>query len=114
MPAIDPRTEANPKYAKIVASASGATAIVAAVGSGDTARKIRVVALSLMANGTVNVKFQSASTDLTGIDFLVANAGKVLPYNECGWFETAAGEVLNINLSASVAVGGHLTYVEVR
>jgi hypothetical protein len=114
MPAIDPRTEANPKYAKIVASASGATEIVAAVGSGDTARKIRVVALSLMANGTVNAKFQSAATDLSGLDYLVGNGGKVLPYNECGWFETAPGEPLNINLSGSVAVGGHLTYIEAR
>jgi hypothetical protein len=94
-------------FQKVVASTANATEIVAAV----TGKKIRVLACSFMANGTVNVKWQSASTDLTGLAYLVANTGKVLPYSPGGWFETAVGEALNIHLSGAVAVGGELVYV---
>lgn len=101
----------TPLFAPIVASASGATTIIAAV----TSKKIRVVALQVIANAAVNVKWQShvTPTDLTGLAYLAANGGYVLPYNPVGWFQTVAGEALDINLSGSVAVGGSLTYVTV-
>ena len=94
-------------FAPVAVSASGT--IVAAIAS----KIIRVVALQLIANGTVNVKWQSStgSVDLTGLAYLVANAGYVLPFNPAGWFQTAAGDDLDISLSAGVAVGGSLTYV---
>jgi hypothetical protein len=44
---------------------------------------------------------------------LVANTGFVLPHNPFGWFETAAGTLLNLELSAAVSVDGCLTYIEV-
>jgi hypothetical protein len=51
---------------------------------------------------------------LTGLSyFAAAGDGEVLSFNPVGWFETVAGEALDINLSGAVAVGGHLTYVEV-
>jgi hypothetical protein len=104
-------TALTPKFAKIVASSSGATTIVAAV----TSKKIRVVALQVIANAAVNVKWQShvTPTDLTGLAYLAANGGYVLPYNPVGWCETVSGEALDINLSGAIAVGGFLTYVEV-
>jgi hypothetical protein len=104
-------TALTPKFATIVASSSGATTIVAAV----TSKKIRVVALKLIANAAVNAKWQShvTPTDKTGLSYLAANGGEVLPYNPVGWFETVSGEALDINLSGAVAVGGHLTYIEV-
>jgi len=104
-------TRLVPKFAKIVASASGATQIVAAV----TSKKLRVLSLAVVANAAVNVKFQSqvTPTDLTGLHYLAANGGFVLPFNPIGWFETIAGERLDINLSAAVAVGGSISYVEV-
>jgi hypothetical protein len=104
-------TQLTPKYAVITASSSGATTIVAAV----TSKKIRVIALKLVANAAVNVKWQShvTPTDKTGLSYLAANGGEVLPANQWGWFETITGEALDINLSGAVAVGGHLTYVEV-
>lgn len=104
-------TALTPKFATIVASSSGATTIVAAV----TSKKIRVIALQLVANAAVNVKWQShvTPTDKTGLAYLAANGGYVLPKNEYGWFETVAGEALDINLSGAVAVGGSLVYVEV-
>jgi hypothetical protein len=105
----DGTTALTPKFAVITASASGNTQIVAAV----TSKKIRVLSWSLMSAGTTNVKWQSATTDKTGLYYLIANTGIAEAYCPVGLFETAAGEALNINLSVAVATGGRLTYVEV-
>lgn len=104
-------TIVTPKFAVIAVSSSGDNTLVAAV----TSKKIRVLALWLTSNGSVNIKFESgaAGTDLTGLAYLVVNTGFVLPYNPVGWFESASGVLLNVNLSAAVAVGGSLVYVEV-
>jgi hypothetical protein len=104
-------TALTPGFALISTSSSGASSLVSAV----TSKKIRVLALSLVASAAVNVKFQShvTPTDLTGLYYLAANGGIVLPYNPLGWFQTIAGEQLDINLSGSIAVGGSLTYVAV-
>jgi hypothetical protein len=101
----------TPKFAAIALSSSGNTTVVAAV----TSKKIRVLSLWLVANGTVNVKFQTGTggTDLTGLAYLVVNTGMVLPFNPAGWFETGSGVLLNANLSAAIAVGGSLSYVEI-
>lgn len=104
-------TALTPKFAKIVASTSGATTIVAAVAS----KRIRVVSWTLVANAAVNVKWQShvTPTDLTGLYYLAANGGLAVPFSPVGYFQTTAGEALDINLSGAVAVGGSLVYVEV-
>ncbi len=104
-------TALTPKFAVITASSSGATTIVAAV----TSKKIRVLRWSLSSNGTVNVKWQShvTPTDLTGLFYLIANASAGGAYCPVGVFQTISGEALDINLSASIAVGGVLTYCEV-
>lgn len=104
-----PATVLTPKFATIVASASGATVIVAA----NATKKIRVLSYDLVANGAVNVKWQSASTDKTGLLYFAANGGISTSFSPVGHFETAANEALNINLSAAIAVGGQLVYVEV-
>lgn len=108
----DGTTQLTPKFAKIAASSSGDNTLVNAVGG----KKIRVLAAYLVANGTVNAKFQSGAsgTDLTGLAYCVTNSGVVLPFNPIGWFETAVATLLNLNLSGAVAVGGALTYVEVN
>lgn len=100
----------TPKFAKIAISATGD--IVALV----TGKKIRVLAAKIVANAAVNAKWTSGTgpTDITGLSYLAAAGdGEVLPFNPLGWFETASGEKLTLALSASVAVGGHITYVEV-
>lgn len=90
----------------IQVSATGT--LVALVGG----KSIRVIAAYLMASGTVNVKFQShVAGDITGLSYLIANTGLVLPYNPGGWFQSVSGEALDINLSAGIAVGGALTYM---
>jgi hypothetical protein len=102
----------TPKYAAIAASTSGNNTLVAAV----TGKKIRVLAYNLMGNGAVNAKFQSGAggTDLTGLKYVAAAGGGICaPYNPVGWFETGSNTLLNLNLSAAVAVGGEIVYVEV-
>lgn len=104
-------TALTPKFVTIVASSSGVTNVLALVA----AKKLRVLALQLVANAAVNVKWQShvTPTDITGLAYLAANGGYVLPFNPVGWFQTISGEALDINLSGAVAVGGSLCYVEV-
>lgn len=88
------------------ASSLGSTEVVAAVAGG----KIRVFSVAAVAGGAVSLKFQSAATDISATMALAANGGFVLPFNEHGWFETAVGEALNVNLSAAVAVGVQIQY----
>lgn len=105
-------TSLTPKFAKITASSSGATTIVAAV----TSKKIRVLGWEVSVNAAVNFKWQShvTPTDLTGLYYNSAQGGGVArSFNPVGWFETVSGEALDINLSGAVAVGGSLVYVEV-
>jgi hypothetical protein len=67
-----------------------------------------------VSNGTVNAKFQSSTGgDITGLLYLVANTGASSGYSPTGHFETVSGEALELNLSGAIAVGGHLSYVEV-
>lgn len=87
----------------------GSNTVVAAVGTG----KIRVVSLALIASGAVSVKLLTAAADLSATYALAANGGLVLPFNEHGWFETNAGEALNLNLSAAVATGISIQYIVV-
>lgn len=100
------------KFAVIAASASGGTDLVAAV----TGKKIRVLRWYLSANGAVNVKFQSKTSptpaDITGLIYLTQFKDSAGGYSPVGHFETIAGEALTINLSAAVAVGGCLVYIE--
>lgn len=104
-------TELTPKFAVIDVGTSGNNTIVSAVAS----KKIRVLQLYLVSAGTVNVRFESGAngTALSGQMNLIANTGFVLPFSPLGWFETAAGVLLNLELSGAVAVDGSLTYIEV-
>jgi hypothetical protein len=102
----------TPKFAVISASSSGDNTIVAAVAL----KKIRVLAYNFIGNGAVNGRFQSAVAGdyLTGLKYIAAAGGGICaPFNPVGWFETDAGELLNLELSGAVAVGGELVYVEV-
>lgn len=105
-------TALTPKFAKIAVSSSGANTIVAAV----TSKKIRVLAWDTVANAAVNFKWQShvTPTDLTGLYYMAGQGnGVARSFNPVGYFETVAGEALDLNLSGAVAVGGSLVYVEV-
>jgi hypothetical protein len=100
------------KYA-VIDHASADNTIVAAV----TGKKIRVTALFAVASGGANtLRFESGTggTALTGQFSLAATTGQVvLPFNPNGWFETLAGGLLNLELSAATSVDGSLSYIEV-
>lgn len=104
-------TALTPKYAVIDDASSGDNELVALV----SAKKIRVLSLMLMAAGTTTARFESSTAGnfLSGEMNLVANVGFALGFNPAGWFETVAGESLNLQLSAAISVDGFLTYVEV-
>lgn len=102
-------TALTPKFAVISASSSGDNAVVASV----VGKKIRVLRWSASANGTVSIKWRSATTDVTGLSYLIQYASAGGAYCPVGIFETASGEALNLNLSGAVAVGGVLTYLEI-
>lgn len=96
------------KFAAISASSTNNTLKAAVTG-----KRIRVRSLYLIGTAALSAKFQSSTTsDLSGAMPLGANGGIVLPDNPEGWFQTVAGELLNLNLSASSAFGG-FTYQEI-
>lgn len=88
---------------------AGDNAVVAAV----TGKKIRVLSCHVHAAGAVSVIFRSNTTAISATYALAANGGFVKPHNKHGWFQTAAGEALNLNLGGAVATGVEVTYVEV-
>lgn len=104
-------TALTPKFAIIDHATSGDNTVVAAV----VGKKVRVLALFLVASAAVTVRFESGAggTALTGQMQLAANGGFVLPFCPAGWFETAANTLLNLELSGATSCDGNLVYVEV-
>ncbi len=102
-----------PQYAAISVSTLGDNTLVAAVAG----KKIRVLAAALAANAVLNsVRFESGAggTALTGIMPIVADGNLILPLNGFGWFETAAGALLNLELGNGTLVAGILVYEEIE
>jgi len=102
----------TPQFARFSVSASGVNAnIVAATAS----KRVRVLRYRISANGLVNAKWQSSTgnVDISGLHYLTTYASGGGAYCPVGLFQTAAGDALNLNLSAAIAVDGELTYVVV-
>ena len=91
-------------------SGTGNTVVVAAV-AGARYRVLSCMVISTLAN---NVKFQSNTTDITATFPLGDNGGFMLPFSEHGWFETAVGEALNVNLSVATATGVQIQYIKLN
>lgn len=108
MDILKPPTGYAALNAVVSASSSGANEIVAAVSG----KRISVVGWHVSPGGAVNMKWQSASTDVTGL-YYASGAGddKGASIGCAQWFSTAAGEALNLNLSGAVAVSGVVAYV---
>jgi len=98
----------SPQFASIAATATGQTTLVAAQISPN--RIIRVKQYAYLVGAAVNVKFQSASTNLTGAQEHDAKGSGITSEHMDGVFETVAGEALNINLSGNVNVSGSIQY----
>ena len=108
------------KFAAISAAADASREIVAAVKTLDgsdvlNSSKIRVLALYMTQEGNTasTFKWLSGTTVITGISQIKnLDLVLVLPFNPAGWFETAAGEALNLE-PATKNIFGALVYEEV-
>jgi hypothetical protein len=89
------------------ASSLGSNVVLAAV-PGKSIRVIDVAVVTTLAN---TVSFLSSAGAITAAWPLGANGGLVLPFNEHGWFQTNAGEGLNVNLGVATATGVHINYI---
>lgn len=96
------------RRAAIDAATSGDNTLVAATSG----QKIVVTSMMLISAGDVTARLESGAggTALTGQMTLVAGSGFVLDHNETGWFETAYGELLNLELSDAISVDGFINY----
>ena len=96
------------KYAAINRSSAGdGTAIVSAVSG----KMITVLSIVIIAASAVECKWRSGSTDLMGVASIAANGGYALS-SVTGLIQGGIDEALYLNLSASVQVSGHISYVE--
>lgn len=100
-----------------IATSSADNTLVAAVAN----KKIRAHAAVLVGMGNCTARFESGTggTALTGQmnfsqnDSAViagANGVLVLPYSPAGWFQTASGALLNLEIGGSGDVRGCLVY----
>jgi hypothetical protein len=104
-------TALTPKFVKISAASSGNNTVLAAV----TSKKILVLSYTLVAITAVNVKFQDGAggTDLTGLMTLATGIPVTANFCPVGHLKGSTATLLNLSLSGSVQVSGHMTYVEV-
>ena len=83
--------------------------------SANATKKLRVLSYVLVADAAVSVRFEGGTggTALTGVMPLIANTGISSGFNPLGHFETASNTLLNLELTGTGNVFGHLTYVPV-
>lgn len=95
----------------VIDATTGDNTIVAAVSG----KRIRVYQLVLMADAAVAARFESGAggTALTGVMPLAANTGFAPGWCPVGQFETAAGSLLNLEVTGAGNVDGWLVYAEV-
>lgn len=99
----------------VVANTSGDNTLVAAqVDEEGNSVKIRVMAARLSITTTGSIRFESnpGGTALTGVQVMGNNGQYELPYNPNGWFETNKGELLNLELSGTLGVGGVIQWIK--
>lgn len=89
------------------------TATMNIATAGTTSEIIVVCGYNLVADGSVAVKFQSGSTDITGPFGMIA-ASQVSEHFLPGLFSTAAGETAKLNLGSAVQVSGYVNFWRYR
>jgi hypothetical protein len=99
------------KFAPINHTAAFNTTIVPAVSG----KKIRVLSYVVVVSGATTIYFANQiGGGLSGqLVFDGSGKGVSASYSPIGHFETPVGEYLQIVSTASLPVGGHLTYIEV-
>ena len=99
------------KFAAIDEAAGAANELVAAVSG----KSILVLAMALVADGAVDVTIQddSGSPVVLMGPLKDLQVGLVLPFADQGWFQTTAGQALDMLLGGATQVTGCLVYAEV-
>lgn len=95
------------QYAGMNVSLVGLTQLI----SPSAGLKIRVLGVFLRPALATTVQFMSGAT---GIGFPMAlSAGETLalPPSQHGWFETGAGQSLQLSLTTAATTTGYLTYI---
>jgi hypothetical protein len=94
--------------ADVNCASSGDNTLIAARSD----RKIYIWKLWLVANGSVNVKFRSGTTDLNGFAIPLTSQGSNLTFAFDGepYWTTDLGALFAINLSGAVQVTGRIYY----
>lgn len=98
------------RFAKIDTSTSGDQTVAAAVAG----KRILVTSLVLNPAAETDLTFKSGSTEIVdfgGFKGTDEPPGLGLSFNPHGYFETAAGEALVMNVNGSVAVRGFVNYI---
>jgi hypothetical protein len=95
------------KEVAINCSSINANALVAAPAAGS---RIRVYKFFLYATAATNLKFQSASTDLSPAIPHAAGEKWVMDYDTQPWFTCATAEALNLHSSVATQLSGRLFY----
>lgn len=100
----------NPvKYGKVAAVAG---AVCADIVAGVASRRIRVLGAAFFSTGTATAIFLTTGASAALTPKIPMANGFVLPTNEFGWFETAVGSALTLQVEAGT-VGGVVCYQEV-
>lgn len=99
------------QYAKAdVAGGTSSAEVVAAVPT----KKIRVLALAFVCGPVAtDATFKSNTTAISPTFQNAANAGAVLNHNPLGWFETVAGEALNLTTGSGSQTGVQVVYIAI-
>lgn len=74
--------------------------------------KYRVMGFISTAASANTLVFESNTTAISAIFHHAAGNAIEAPLNTHGWFETAAGEALNVSTTAAVATGIHVHYIK--
>jgi len=93
-------------HAPVNASAASSNLIV----TGVAGMQIKVINVVVQASGAVDTRWDSGTTPRTGPMPQVANTGYAPPQASFGHFVCAAGENLNLHLSAAEPVAGWIVY----
>lgn len=103
-------------YGSINLSALGDTTVVPAIAG----YRVRVLGYVIAAAGAVSVQFKSGANVISGPMAMVAGSNITThpsagtEQSELGVVQTNPDEAFVINLSAAVAVGGHVNYKYVK
>jgi hypothetical protein len=80
---------------------------------GVAGKRIVVISASIIVSANVTLQWQTSTglAELTGPQAISPTGGYILPANFGGWFQTAFGDSLVLNLNPNTQIGGCISYV---